>query len=452
MEPVIRSNQRLLTPATLLTSILALLFGLVITFLVVGKIAETEQVRLEAAYNVTFNQAVDTVIGKIKAYEQVLRAAQGLFYVSPDLSRNDFATFYQSLKLEENYPGIQGLGYVVSLLPEQKAEHLRAVHQSGLAGYAIYPEGERDIYSSNLYVEPLTEKNRNGLGFDMYSEPGRQEAMDRAANSGQAAITEELSLVQTDSDTRLDGLMMYLPVLIDPSEFALSVEQRTLHSGWVYAAFRLDDVLRDVLATHAQVGLLTIYDETAEKADNVLFEQQGDASALSFSLQKSYEVGGRTWSFIGQPDRAFVDTISSNSSTISWFIGSIISLLFALLVAAITNSRANTLRKTSQLTKSYRQSARRLALATEAAEIAIWEWDIETNEIVFNNMASTVFGLKSATDRLDYAEFEKLIHEADLMAFRIAVEQAMQQHASVDLRFRIHHGTRVKMLKTSAEL
>ncbi|PTB85755.1 hypothetical protein C9940_05015, partial [Pseudidiomarina aestuarii] len=87
MELVIRTNQSLLLkPFTFVTSFVAFLFGLVLTYFVAGKMAEMESVRLEAAYNVTFNQAVDAVVGKINAYEEMLRATRGLFYVSPDLS------------------------------------------------------------------------------------------------------------------------------------------------------------------------------------------------------------------------------------------------------------------------------------------------------------------------------------------------------------------------------
>ncbi|WP_226343191.1 sensor domain-containing diguanylate cyclase [Methylophaga pinxianii] len=450
---VIRTNQSLLLkPFTLVTSFFAFMFGLIVTFFIAGKIAEMEHVRLEAAYTLAFNETVDAVIGKINAYEEMLRATQGLFYVAPDLSRNDFANFYQSLRLEENYPGIQGLGYVVALTPEQKQSHIDAVRQSGLLTYDVHPEGERKYYSSNLYIEPLTEKNMRALGFDMYSDTNRREAMDRAVSSGQATLTEKVLLKQDGSTDSINGMVMYLPVLIDPSETELAISQRKINTGWVYAVFRLDDVLKDVLAIHKNVGLLDIYDDNADKSESLLFTQTGEASDVSFSLQKSYEVGGRTWSFVGQPDKQFVNNMSRNNPLFTWLIGTVISLLFALVIAAIAKSRANAIRIASQMTKSYRQNARRLALATEAAEIAIWEWDIETNIIMLDSMASMVFGVKPGTERLEYSEFEKLIHEADLLAFRVAVEQAMQQHKAIEIRFRIYHGSEIKMLHTSAEL
>ncbi|MCB2426999.1 sensor domain-containing diguanylate cyclase [Methylophaga pinxianii] len=453
MELVIRTNQSLLLkPFTLVTSFFAFMFGLIVTFFIAGKIAEMEHVRLEAAYTLAFNETVDAVIGKINAYEEMLRATQGLFYVAPDLSRNDFANFYQSLRLEENYPGIQGLGYVVALTPEQKQSHIDAVRQSGLLTYDVHPEGERKYYSSNLYIEPLTEKNMRALGFDMYSDTNRREAMDRAVSSGQATLTEKVLLKQDGSTDSINGMVMYLPVLIDPSETELAISQRKINTGWVYAVFRLDDVLKDVLAIHKNVGLLDIYDDNADKSESLLFTQTGEASDVSFSLQKSYEVGGRTWSFVGQPDKQFVNNMSRNNPLFTWLIGTVISLLFALVIAAIAKSRANAIRIASQMTKSYRQNARRLALATEAAEIAIWEWDIETNIIMLDSMASMVFGVKPGTERLEYSEFEKLIHEADLLAFRVAVEQAMQQHKAIEIRFRIYHGSEIKMLHTSAEL
>ncbi|MDO8826380.1 MAG: PAS domain S-box protein [Methylophaga sp.] len=422
------------------------------TFFVAGKIAETEYVRLEAAYTLMFNQAVDAVVGKVNAYGEMLRATQGLFYVSPDLSREDFANFYQSLKLEENYHGIQGLGYVVAIAPEHKQIHINAVKQSGLTDYDIFPSGQRDQYSANLYIEPMTSKNVRALGFDMYSDPTRKDAMDRAILTGESTLTEKVLLKQDGSTATINGLLMYLPVFIDPSESDVPVELRTLHSGWVYAVFRIDDVLKDVLATHTNVGLLEIYDDADEKSDGLLFSQTGTASKIKFSLQKSYDIGGRTWSFIGQPDLEFANHVSRSNESVIWLIGTVISLLFALVIAAIANSRANAIRIATQMTKSYRQNARRLALATEAAEIAIWEWEVESNQILLDKMASKVFGLKSDTEKLEYTEFEKLIHEADLLAFRIAVEQSMQQHKTMEIRFRIRHRSEIRMLHTSAEL
>lgn len=448
----IRTNQSvLLKPFTLVTSFLAFLFGLVITFFVAGKITETEYVRLEAAYSLTFNQAVDAVVAKINAYEEMLRATQGLFYVAPDLSRDDFGNYYQSLKLEDNYRGIQGLGYVVALTPEQKQAHIEAVRLTGLLNYDIYPAGERESYSSNLYLEPLSTKNRRVIGFDMYSDTTRRQAMDRAVQTGEATLTEKVLLKQDGTEATINGLLMYLPVYIDPSESNMPIAERTLHSGWVYAVFRIDDVLEEVLALHQHIGLIDIYDD-AEESENILFSRSGKAADKLFSLQKSYEVGGRTWTFVGQPDQIFADLVVRNDPLSIWVIGSIMSLLFALVIAAIAKSRANALRIASQMTRSYRQNAKRLALATETAEIAIWEWDIETNEILFDSMASVVFGLPVGTQRIDYGDFEKLIHEADLFAFRVDVEQAMQQHKPMEIRFRIHHGDEIRMLHTSAEL
>ncbi|PTB84538.1 hypothetical protein C9940_06175, partial [Pseudidiomarina aestuarii] len=231
---------------------------------------------------------------------------------------------------EENYPGIQGLGYVVALSPEQKQMHINAVRQSGMLSYDIYPQGVRDKYTSNLYIEPVTKKNMRALGFDMYADITRRDAMDRAVKTGKASITEKVFLKQDGSDSTINGLLMYLPVYIDASESDVAIGKRTIHSGWVYAVFRIDDVLQDVLMTHNNVGLLNIYDDEAEKSESLLFSQPGVASEESFSLQKSYEVGGRTWSFVGQPDREFADSILRNNTVITWIIGIVISLLFAL--------------------------------------------------------------------------------------------------------------------------
>ena len=68
------------------------------------------------------------------------------------------------------------------------AAHVESVRAEGFPDYQVSPPGERDPYSSIVYLEPFDARNRRAFGYDMYAEPVRLEAMQRARDSGQAGL------------------------------------------------------------------------------------------------------------------------------------------------------------------------------------------------------------------------------------------------------------------------
>lgn len=51
------------------------------------------------------------ITGRMADYEQVLRGAAGLFAASTSIERSEWQSYYQALRLDIHYPGIQGMGY-----------------------------------------------------------------------------------------------------------------------------------------------------------------------------------------------------------------------------------------------------------------------------------------------------------------------------------------------------
>src|SRR3546814_19605036 len=49
--------------------------------------------------------------------------------------------------------------------------------------YRIWPEGERAIYTSIIYLEPFDWRNQRAFGYDMFLAPVRRAAMERARDT-----------------------------------------------------------------------------------------------------------------------------------------------------------------------------------------------------------------------------------------------------------------------------
>ena len=55
--------------------------------------------------------------------------------------------------------------------------------QPELRDFDIKPAEPRPEYHAIVYLEPLTEANRSAIGYDMFTEPIRREAMERARDT-----------------------------------------------------------------------------------------------------------------------------------------------------------------------------------------------------------------------------------------------------------------------------
>ena len=59
------------------------------------------------------------------------------------------------------------------------AAHTAQVRAEGYPAYEVHPVGDRETYSSIIYLEPFTGRNLRAFGFDMFNEPIRRAAMER---------------------------------------------------------------------------------------------------------------------------------------------------------------------------------------------------------------------------------------------------------------------------------
>lgn len=207
---------------------------------------------LQADFDSHVRDAGSRVEQRMKIYEQVLRGVDGLFAHASSVTRNEFRDYVARLRLEENYPGIQGLGFALVVPPAQKDRHITAVRKQGFPAYTIHPEGERETYTSVIYIEPFTERNQRAFGYDMYSDREhpragdsatglRRAAMEQARDSGSASISGRavitgkvrlLMELETDKKTQA-GVLMYLPVYKHGMPHATLAERRANSIGWV---------------------------------------------------------------------------------------------------------------------------------------------------------------------------------------------------------------------------
>lgn len=303
------------------------------------------------------NQIRMRIETRLEEHSQLLRGAKGLFAVSDTVTREEWQDFFHITRIEEYLPGIQGIGYALLVKPEEIQEHeerFRKVYADYKPDYNIYPEGEREIYSSIILLEPHNERNKKAIGFDMYSEPVRKKAMEIARDSNMSMLTDKVILVQEIDHDKQPGVLMYDPDYRKDMPAETVEQRRAAIRGWVYSPYRMRDLMQGIRGTmshYQQEPLgLRIYDGTIISENTLLYDSY-DLDSIQIShpnlhLTLQAEFRGKEWTleFRGRKEEM---SIFHNEQLFIWLTGLIITiLLFVLSMMYIrTNIRTRQIEK-----------------------------------------------------------------------------------------------------------
>jgi signal transduction histidine kinase len=235
----------------------------------------------------------------------LLRGTAGLFEAEGDVSGPQFSAYVQRLRLRELYPGVQGIGYARVLRPAQADAYI-AQRRRHDPGFRIWPEGDRPLLTTIAYLEPQDERNRVAIGYDMATEPVRAAAMRAAADSGQAQASGKVTLVQEIDERKQAGFLIYLPLFAGGGVPA-PAERAARLTGYVYSAFRADDLLAGVRGGDLSIDYAVYAQLDAAPASllrSTVKSTERDRSPPRFKAERRLQVAGQTWRvlFTNRPD------------------------------------------------------------------------------------------------------------------------------------------------------
>ncbi|MDZ7699952.1 MAG: CHASE domain-containing protein [Deltaproteobacteria bacterium] len=99
----------------------------------------------------------------------ILQGGAGVFASSETVSREEWRAYYRYRQIDTVLPGIHGAGSTEIIEPGELEAHIRRTRAEGFPEYTVRPEGRRDLYTPLLYIEPMDERRRRELGYDLFS-------------------------------------------------------------------------------------------------------------------------------------------------------------------------------------------------------------------------------------------------------------------------------------------
>lgn len=391
---------------------------------------------------------------RLNAYALILRGGSSLFSVSDDITRQDWRTYVETLRADKSIQGIQGIGFSTLIPAEQLEQHIARVRQQGFPDYIVKPAGKRSVYSSIIYLEPFAGRNLRAFGYDMYSEPVRRAAMEQARDTGQAALSGKVQLVQeTETDIQA-GALIYVPIYRKQMPLDTVEQRRAALIGWSYSPYRMTDLMLGILGDwETQAGMpidMQIYDGMEIDPQALLFDNHalaGQNAQRTVMQQRLIEFNGHHWSL------QFYRSLRLNDSRFlpAWATlagGFLLSSLLFGLLRSMLYTRANALRIAQQLTEELKQreqalqeSEFRWKFAIEGSGDGLWDWHVPEDIAFFSKNWKSMLGYKEHEIGTGKDEWESRIHPDDKPA---ALAELMTVLSGDAQTFRHEHRLRCK--------
>lgn len=389
-----------------------------------------------------FSQKTTDIVTHIKermlSQEQLLLSTRGLFNASHEVSREEFRTFIDSLQLTEHFPGLQGIGFAKAILPTDKPHHIAAIRQQGFPDYTIRPEGQRELYTSIIYLEPFNARNQRAFGFDMFSETVRRQAMSSARDVGGMALSSKVTLVQENEQQVQPGFLMYLSVYRNKLPHDTLEQRRANLIGWVYSPFRAYDLIRATLQDVDPSLQIRIFDGDSANDDALLYASQADQPVDNandaLNSQTLLAIHGHHWLISITADTHGTDGLVSKTALVLIF-GTLLSAMLGLLSWFLLNGRQRALRYAERINRELSISENRFRNMANTAPVLIWMANTEQVCFWFNQVWLDFTGRNLTQEQGN--GWQENIHPADFESYFNTFASHFKQRSAFHLIYRL---------------
>jgi CHASE1-domain containing sensor protein len=209
-----------------------------------------ERLRIDSAVRQLSDKAAAELARNVALHQEVLEGLRGLMDASDDVTAKEFRTYVDDVLMR--FPNLEALSWNPVVREPDLAAFV--ARQRTVSGFTHFTVTERDA-AGNLrpvsprpeyvvvdYIEPIT-TNRGALGYDIYSDPTRARAIDRARDTGRPTATAPIDLVQDFGTER--GMLALLPVYQGSSDPGSPAARRDELRGFTVGVYRLGDLLTE---------------------------------------------------------------------------------------------------------------------------------------------------------------------------------------------------------------
>lgn len=368
---------------------------------------------------------VEQVKERMVLYANVLQGGVALADMnSENISYKNWLSYAKSLRIDQFYPGINGIGVIFNVSSENKAAFI-AKQRIERPNWHMHPEHDESEYWPISHIEPSS-INAKAVGLDMAFETNRYTSIKRARDTGLIRLTAPITLIQDSKKT--PGFLLYAPFYKDGQKPQTIETRRQNIVGVIYAPFIMSKLVKGALSEKNRFIQLRISDQ-----NTVLYEDNiGTADEEPFfSSTTEIEMYGRPWLFEMSSNKAFRLQSSKNQPVLILFAGLFINLLLLVLLIFLAKSK----NETEAVNKELALKEKLLADAQSIVHLGSWSLDLTSNKLVWSDEIFNIFELDKDTFTPSYNAFIDVIHPDD----RDYVSQAYADSLKNQTSYKIEH-------------
>lgn len=172
---------------------------------------EAQQMFLNQAENVNAS-----VSGRVQAYIDALHGFRGLYEASDSVTQGDFQTYYNSLDLATNYPGLRTMAFIAAVHTKDLAAFTKqqradtSLHPTGNPNFTVQKQTNQDLHFIATYTSDTN--STTALGLDLTSIPGRDTIYGTALRSGQPYTSGTVTFPGNNGKDPQQGFFITIPV------------------------------------------------------------------------------------------------------------------------------------------------------------------------------------------------------------------------------------------------
>lgn len=355
---------------------------------------EAARIKFEA----TADDALSRIESRVSLHLALLRATEAYFETyGGDVSAADFKVYFDTLQVEKNFEGLEGLG-MLGIAPAADIATLRQelVRRQG-TGARIFPATTDGEWRAPLMLyQAIGDAQPSAIGFDMFSDPSRRAAMLAAIETGEPRATGRLVLgQQTGAEAEPEFLIFSAVERAKRPQGAAgdpAAGDGQAPTALIFAAFRASDIFSRILDKFPPLPAHAEVFDGAIDAANLVFRSERPAEG-EFVTTRQLLVAGRPWTIEFRPTAEFT---MPTSRVVPVLLG-IFGLLLAVAMAFL----------------QYYQSRAYDAVATlqETSEKSLLEKDLMLQEMKhrIKNSITRVLAIarQTATGAKDVKEFSE---------------------------------------------
>lgn len=259
----------------------------------------------EIHFNELVTESESAISSRFNSYVDLLRGAASYYVSSNCVTREEWRTYVDFLKIRQIYPGINGIGFCLPFASiEQHQQFQQEIESESLQSHPVVnvpnvAAAEIDPSLKHLiitHIEPL-DINLSALGLQLSSETNRLQAALLARDSGEPKITGRIILVQ-DGKAR-PGFLLYVPAYKPGQPITTPEQRKQAFLGFAYAPFITELFVDGVLGDkNPEQITLSIYDSDSISPDALVYSNITNREANSpvdFDQVRTLNIGGQTF-------------------------------------------------------------------------------------------------------------------------------------------------------------